>query len=149
MSNYADRLHAAFNDFAANSNRPPDALHHIYDDSYVFLTESFEKAKAHIYREPGDQGPSLKMDQDMDDALAADLQEDVADYFEIATILSANPPANFGFENDDVLKNAFKESLMLVQSHLDEHFCYRPLKLPVFGAYYDTDIVIKAAINDL
>jgi len=166
MSEYADKLQTAFNEFSRKYHKNAEELTHAYEDSYVFLTEAFEKCKGDIYTTsdqrilPEDINPIdlvgkvVTMDdlaQAHEDSLEGELDEQAADYFEVVNILAANPPESFDFKDEklDDLKGSFKEALMLAKDHMDAHFCYRPLKGPIFGAYYDAENMTRDLINTL
>lgn len=166
MAKYADKLQKSFNEVSRKYHKNAEDLRHAYEDSYVFLTDAFEQCKDDIYTKPNQGtlpeninpddlvGKVVTMDdlgQAHDDFLSGELEDGVADYFEVVNILAGNPPENFGFNDEKLedLKDAFKEALMLAKDHMDQNFCYRPLKGPIFGAYYDAENMTRELIIEL
>lgn len=160
MGKYSSELRQQFELIADNKDAAMDDLMAVYDEAYISLTESFLLCADEVYADQTRlQMPNDPSDDTLtwDDIHGKDPEEllaythtsdgsghepsaEVHDYFDTIKALCDYDPESFNFEGVDLqmLRDAFKETLMLANSHIHEKLAFRVIDAGVRDLYYET-----------
>lgn len=169
MGKYTHHLRDRFNIIAEAPSAEMDDLLAVYDESYISLTEAFEACRKDIYIDRSNM-PSISDEEFLkafdDEFLDKEPEEmfpqffatseqgapdHIRDYFETMQVLCENDPEAYTFEGDDlnVLRAAFKESLMLAKKHLQDNLAFRNINGDVRELYFETELALDRTLEAL